>query len=182
MPLHLFTFHVFGSFSPEPSAQRELFPAARFEGLCQQLRAEPTLRFDADHQRRLVDAAIDGQQQAGYRCFAVVADHQLVHVLVGWEGDREPDTVRRRLSGLLVEALSAEFGARAWFSELGREKRVRNRTHFDYLVRSFFPKQRGLVWTCASPTRQGPIRRGPRPLGNRLATARKRLPARPAVR
>ena len=150
MPVHFYTFHAHGSFTSEPSPQRELFQRDRFGGLCQQRPAQPTVRFTADHQRKLVDTVIDSQGVAGYRCFGVVAQRQRMHLLVAWEGKSAPETIRSQIKGAVTTAMNAEFGPRAWLSQIGRDKRVRNRTHFEYLITSFFPKQRGLMWTYAA--------------------------------
>ena len=105
--------------------------------------------FDSNHQRKLIDIIIDTQARRTFRCFGVATDATQLHALIAWVNGRDPAVLRAAVESSLVRGMNREFGRRTWFSEVAGQKRVRNRTHFDYLVESFLPKHAGLVWTAS---------------------------------
>jgi len=103
--------------------------------------------FDPDHQRKLIDLIIDSQPKQTFRCLGIATDATHLHALVAWVNGREPAALRAAIRSPVTRGMNQEFGRQQWLSE-GDQKRVRNRTHFDYLVESFLPKHSGLVWTA----------------------------------
>jgi len=55
---------------------------------------------------------------------------------------------RGKMKNLLSLFLGRSTGitGRKWFAEGGSNKRVKDRKHFDHLIETYLPKQRGLFW------------------------------------
>ncbi|MEN1681588.1 MAG: hypothetical protein AAGJ46_18555 [Planctomycetota bacterium] len=88
-----------------------------------------------DHQRRLIDAAVDAQRGLRCRCFAAAAERGRFQVLVAWEDGRDARDLRRRIGRELEGAMRGEFGGAAWLSSVGSRTRLRNRPQFDHVIR-----------------------------------------------
>lgn len=77
----------------------------------------------------------------------MAAEATHVHILVSWREFTPWEEVRSKLKNLMSLMLGRYLGVpgRCWFSGKGSRRRVQTRTHFDYLMRSYFPKHRW-VW------------------------------------
>jgi hypothetical protein len=131
----------------------------------EELLGNRSLCFNDDHQRKLIDLVVDSQATLGFRCFGVSIDHSHLQTLVAWDDRRDPLRLATAIRESLNRGMQYEFGLSTWLAgqgelaeqgelagqgELaaeGEQKRVRNRTQFDYLVETYFPKQAGIVWT-----------------------------------
>ena len=58
------------------------------------------------------------------------------------------EAVRDKLKNILSLFLGRATGqiGKSWFVKLGSRKHVKDRQHFDYLVTTYLPGQRGLFW------------------------------------
>lgn len=106
--------------------------------------------FDSDHQRRLIDVAIDSQASLCVRFLGFAAGRNRVDVLVAWDDHRDASLLQTRLKDSLAFGLCSEFGRRGWFAEADKCKRVRNRTQYEYLRDHYLPKQIGTTWSTSS--------------------------------
>ncbi|MEE9211179.1 MAG: hypothetical protein V3U29_00830 [Phycisphaeraceae bacterium] len=155
MPCYLFTYHAYRSWlpdrpqgfvqkghgiqSPNPQLARAYRDAAK----------QAPVEFDRAVQRVLIEKMMDICQTESLRQHAASAEPTHVHVLVSWPADgRAWSQMRGRIQNLLSLHLSrrASVTGGRWFSRGASRKRVRDREHFNYLMRRYLPRHSGVQW------------------------------------
>lgn len=101
----------------------------------------------ADHQRRMVDAAVDAQRPLRCRCLGVAVASATVRVLIAWDDERETQALRRRLCRWLGRAMATEFGGRGWIGGGSSYRRIRNRTQLNHAMDTL-PDDASLAWVA----------------------------------
>lgn len=147
MPVHLLTFSVDQVSLPAPaSPQRAMFP------ILVSLRiAENHQNFSPeDVQRRMIDLAFDCQQPERVACYAATAGEEQLCLLVAWEDGRTAERLAVAATRRINRGLDAVFGGAVRLEKLTGDRRVRNRTQFEYLRDSYFQTLPGLAWNATS--------------------------------
>ncbi|MEM8865980.1 MAG: hypothetical protein AAGF31_10600 [Planctomycetota bacterium] len=165
MSVYQFTYHAFGSLTPEGEQHRFVLrnqpPAKRQLPLAERYRLaieERETFFNTDHQRKLIDIVMDFQAKESYRCFGVAADDTRVQAVVAWTTGVSSVDMRSAIWAALGRGMNREFGRQPWLCDVairrdGDAKRIRNRTQFDYVLDCYLPEQAcqqqtGMVWTA----------------------------------
>ncbi|MCO6046738.1 hypothetical protein NG895_22810 [Aeoliella sp. ICT_H6.2] len=153
MPCYLFTYHAYGSWMPN----RERGYVRRDEGLVAQdahmdrLYVESMkgdqIRLTAELQRVIALSVVASQERQRFVACYTATDISHAHVLISWTDGRDAVKMRGLVKGSLSRALNAAFRSQKWFSEGGSRKRVRTRSHFDYLLGTYLPSHRGVKWS-----------------------------------
>jgi hypothetical protein len=110
--------------------------------------SDDPVEFSTELERVLIAGAFDICLRREWRLHAVGTDPTHGHFLISQAGFMDWQAVRDKLKNLLSLFLgraTAQPGKR-WFGAEGSRKRVGNRAHFDYLVETYLPNQRGLFW------------------------------------
>jgi REP element-mobilizing transposase RayT len=152
MPVYLFTFHAYGTWMPDRMrgyVRRGKGILPRDDDMAGIYRAqakELPASFDETIQRALIDEAIIAGEKQSVRIHYVAAEVTHVHILVSWRSDKPWEKVRAGLRQSCTRRLNREFGRREWLVEGASRKRVKNRSHFDYLVKTYLPNHTGWKW------------------------------------
>jgi hypothetical protein len=153
MPCYLFTYHAFGSWMPDRRrgyVKRHagiLPPDERMAELYRANVRQAEVCFTDAIQRTLIDQSLDACNRQHLRCHYIATESTHVHVLVSWRIKRTWRTTRAKLRESLTRRLNEDVSRQAWFSKSPSRKRVRNRKHFEYLVREYLPKHKGWKWS-----------------------------------
>ena len=154
MAVGLFTFHAYGTWwpdNPRGYTAKDDDVRARDENMAERYREharfEP-VQFDMAEQRVLIAGAHDICMRRGWRLHAVGTDPTHAHYLISQRGYFDFVEVRDRLKNLLSLFFGRSTGTtgRTWFAAGGSNKRVEDRKHFDHLVDTYLPQQRGMFW------------------------------------
>jgi REP element-mobilizing transposase RayT len=154
MPVYLFTYHAYRSWMPDRpegfvrEGQGIQTPDPRLAKSYAEAAGHPPFRFAPDTQQLLIATAIEVCQRRKWRLHAVATEPTHLHLLLSWRGQARWQDVRGRIRNILSLELSKRQGikGRPWFSQGASRKRVRNREHFDYLVRRYLPTHSGIKW------------------------------------
>ncbi len=159
MAVFHFTFHAFGSWPTDHprgyTVREEGYQPTDAEG--QQRREErltqPIVEFDEDMQKVLVVGTYDICRRRGWRFHGGGNDNTHTHALISWNEFVDWQEARDKLKNLLSLFLGRWMGieGRTWFVEGGSRKRVTTRSHFDYLLDTYFPDHRGIYWREGMP-------------------------------
>jgi hypothetical protein len=116
----------------------------------------PTL-FNEEHKDVLFWIVADACCKRCWRLHALAAEPTHIHIPVSWRGYTKWEVVRGKLKNLMSLMLGRHFSSpsRSWFAGGGSRKRVRNRSHFDYLIGRYFPKHRW-CWREGDPVPKKP--------------------------
>jgi len=154
VPVYLFTFHAYRSWNanrPRGFVRRGLGvlpPSKNLATAYDRAAVQPPVLFDANCQRVLIWIAYDVCRRRGWRLHAAATEGTHVHYLMSWR-DRtkwlDASLRLKNVASLLLNRKRGSFGRRN-FSGSGSRKRVRDRQHFDYLMRTYLPRHRGLFW------------------------------------
>jgi REP element-mobilizing transposase RayT len=154
MPVYLFTFHAYRSWMPDRGrgyVRRDegILPpdeemAAFYE---EQAKDEPTV-LNPTLQRILIEELIIACGHQKVHLYAGTTEPSHVHSLVGWRGEKGWLAVRNGLKSSLSRRLTKESTVeqRLRLSEGASRKHVKDREHFDYLVKTYLPRHRGVAW------------------------------------
>ncbi len=152
MPCYLFTYHAYRSWMPD---RRQGFvqrgkgiqkPNAELAKQYNERAKRPQTWFGEESQRVIIDALIEACEIQECRLHYVATDATHLHVLVSWKIDRDWQTVRPCLKASVTRRLHEKQPDQQWFGRNASRKRVENREHFDFLVKVYLPKHRGLKW------------------------------------
>jgi len=153
MPCYLFTYHAYGSWMPDRKRgyverDRGILPSdpVRAEQYRTRARHDP-VTFNRAIQRLLIDETRQAAVKQRLRLHAVALDPTHAHVLVSWHDERRVKPVRSSVKSSLTRRLNRELGKRFWLVANASQKRVRDRGHFDHLVKTYLPDHRGLFWS-----------------------------------
>jgi hypothetical protein len=159
MAVCLFTFHAYGTWWPDnprgyTKVEQGILPpdeqmAERYR---QNAKFEP-VSFDLTLQQVLIAGCHDICTRRDWRLHAVGSDPTHAHYLISQHGYFDFLTVRDKLKNLLSLFLgrATSTTGRKWFAHGGSNKRVGDRKHFDHLVETYLPSQRGLFWKEGMP-------------------------------
>jgi len=153
MPCYLFTYHGYGTWLPDHPqgyVRRKEGVLATDVRMAERYRSnqcEKTAEFDPSIQRTMIDAVVGACLHQGLRGHATATDPSHVHVLVSWHSDRSWQLVRRQLRSSITRKLNLDIERRSWFSKQPSRKRVKDRSHFEYLLQTYLPRHRGLKWS-----------------------------------
>ncbi|TWT86287.1 hypothetical protein Mal64_38270 [Pseudobythopirellula maris] len=111
--------------------------------------------FSPDHQRRLIDAAYDAQSRGRLALCAAAATRDQLELLVLWADDRPQGRVGDHLQGVLERGMRSEFSPdlsaswsrSGWLDGRRCDRRLRNRTHYDWLVGRLAGERDGCSWS-----------------------------------
>jgi REP element-mobilizing transposase RayT len=154
MPCYLFTFHAYRSWNADHPRGFVLEagtiepPNANQARFYNNQAKQPRVTFGPFHQRVMIWITYDACVRRNWRLHAVATESTHIHILASWRSDEPWREISRRLKVLSSLMLGRKMGktGRKWFVRKGSRKRVRDRTHFDYLMDSYLPKHRGLRW------------------------------------
>ncbi len=158
MPVYLISLHAYRSWDEDnprgyvqrgregvqpPSAALARWRASRAK--------HPAVRLDAIQRQLLIDAAQEIAARRTWTLYAMCATPTHIHMIVGWRERQDLDKAIHTLKRLFGLALSRHVGTTGnrWFSRGCDRKRVRDREHFDHLVKTYLPKhvnESGIVW------------------------------------
>ncbi|QNN21376.1 hypothetical protein HED60_03515 [Planctomycetales bacterium ZRK34] len=102
--------------------------------------------FDANIQRLLINAVMECCTYQGYRLHCSFTDATHVHVLVSWRSSKRVSVVRQSIKQSLTRYLNRHIHRRNWLARKGSQKRVKDRDHFEYLMRKYILKHSGWKW------------------------------------
>jgi hypothetical protein len=154
MAVGLFTFHAYGTWWPDNGrgyTKKDggvLPPDADMADRYRERAVFEVVGFNADMQKVLIVGMHDLCGRRQWRVHAVGSDPTHGHFLVSHPGYFDFVEARDKMKNLLSLFLGRATGAtgRQWFAGGGSNKRVKDRKHFDHLVGTYLPKQRGLFW------------------------------------
>jgi hypothetical protein len=156
MPCYLFTYHAYGSWMPDRSRgyvkrRRGILPrdvdmAAKYHAAMK----EQALEFNDNMQGLILDTMLASHQPQVFKPYFITTDISHVHLFVGWRDGRTWLRMRSSIKGSMSRYLNNQLDRRKWFVEGGSRKQVRDRTHFEYLMRTYLPRHRGWKWSSAN--------------------------------
>ena len=152
MPCYLFTYHAYGSWMPDRKqgfVRRGQGVLSPDKGLACQYRTDakqPQITFDGSVQRLVIDELQTAWGYQDCRGHFVATDSTHVHVLVSWPDERPWKRIRSGLKSSLTRRLNQELRRQTWFSDSASRKRVKDQSHFDYLVTEYLPSHHGWKW------------------------------------
>lgn len=156
MSVALFTFHAYGSWlADRPQGhvirQRGIQPENKPLAAIQRasMSQSPTL-FDAKLQRLIAERYLTICHEEGYRPHAAATETTHVHLLTSWLDHELPiRAAGGRIKNLLSLHLSRSYDqvGHKWFSGGASRQPVKNRRHFDYLMKVYLPQHRGVFWS-----------------------------------
>ncbi len=152
MPVYLFTFHAYGTWMPDkPKGYVQ-----RGKGI---LPADPTMAnsykdrqrqeattFNRSTQQTLINIVREACYHQSLRLHAITTDASHVHILISWPAGKPVVRIRQNLKQSLTRRLNEQIRKTQWFSRGGSQKRVKDRKHFDHLMKTYLPNHRGLGW------------------------------------
>jgi len=161
MPVYLFTFHAYRSWRPDhpkgfvKRGKGILPPDPEMARHYDDAATQPPVNFSDKHQHILIEGALDIASRREWRVHAVASEPTHVHFLISWHDENASHTtwmhVRDKLKSLLGMMLTQHFhpGERGhkWFVRKGSRKRVRDREHFEYLMKTYLPRHDGRCWS-----------------------------------
>ena len=113
----------------------------------EQAKDEPSV-FDRALQRKLIEEMIVACEHQRLRLHAGTTEPSHVHGLVSWREQKGWLAVRNGVKSSLSRRLTKESkeGEPLRFSEGASRKHVRDGDHFEYLMKAYLPKHRGVAW------------------------------------
>lgn len=152
MPCYLFTYHAYGSWMPDHPrgyVRRGKGILPPDDDMAERYRLnlkQAVVRFDASVQRYLIEASLEACEHQQLCCHFIATETTHIHVLVSWKTDRTWQLMRKQIRGNITRRLNEACQRQEWFSKSPSRKRVKDETHFDYLVNQYLPKHQGLKW------------------------------------
>jgi len=121
---------------------RDMEMAARYERNAKHV----AVTFSDDRQLVVVETLEEAVTHIQCRLHFVATDPTHIHMLVSWSCERTWEQNRTSLKRALTLSLKSRFGDRPWLCEGASRKQVRERDHFEYLVKRYLPSHRGWKW------------------------------------
>jgi REP element-mobilizing transposase RayT len=81
---------------------------------------------------------------ATVHCIAVEPTH--MHIVLSWTHTRDRLSMSASVKTAVSRQLNESYGKRTWLVKNALRKQVKDREHFDYLLREYLPSHRGLFW------------------------------------
>ncbi|MBL4701545.1 MAG: hypothetical protein JKX85_09840 [Phycisphaeraceae bacterium] len=111
-----------------------------------QKQKQAIVSFTSEIQKELIQASLNAMDHVPIRIHGIATELTHVHILLSWNTQTQWKTIRTSLRSGLSRHLNNQLGQKTWFARKGSRKRVRDRTHFDYLKTKYLPKHAGLKW------------------------------------
>jgi len=154
MPVYLITLHAYRSWGPDKSrgfVRKGLGiqpPSDEMARMYVGQAGDDPVTFTPDLQRVLIAGAFDICSRRDWRLHAIGTDPTHGHFLISEMQFMDWEAVRDKLKNLLSLFLGRATNQRdkSWFVSKGSRKRVEDQQHFEYLVETYLPDQRGLFW------------------------------------
>ncbi len=154
MAVYLITLHAYRTWGPDKprgfvrKGQGIQPPSEEVARMYNGQAGDDPVSFSVVSQRVLITGAYDICAHRQWRLHAVGTDPTHGHFLISQSGFMNWQAVRDKLKNLLSLFLGRASGVQGkrWFVADGSRKHVQNKAHFDYLVDSYLPKQRGAFW------------------------------------
>ncbi len=162
MPCYLFTLHTYRSWMPDnlrgfvkKSEGVQPTNPALAESYRDAASDEP-YEFDDLTQRFVVEVVRGIGARHRWRVHAIACEPTHIHLLVSWESGEAWSSVRGKFKNIISLELSKrhEQLGRRWLSTGASRKRVKDRTHFDYLMKTYLPRHGGACW-CEGSVSEG---------------------------
>jgi REP element-mobilizing transposase RayT len=156
MPVYHFTFHAYGTWMPDhPKGyvrrnQGVLPPNAKMADQYRRNMKQPTTQLTADIQRLALDTLIAAQAPQRIKLYAVATEDVHLHLIIGWDDDRDPIRVRANVKSSLTRVLNQTLGKRRWFARNAGQTRVKGHKHLHHLAHVYLPTHPGLFWRSES--------------------------------
>jgi REP element-mobilizing transposase RayT len=151
MPVYLFTFHAYRSWMPShrrgyTKRGKGYFPTDENMAQNYESRAnhDPTI-FDEELSRILIEQLRESCVIIHCRLHAGTTEPTHIHGLVSWKHVRGWMSIRSSLKTALTKRLKAIREDLA-LSRGASRKQVKDRSHFDYLLKTYLPAHHGLAW------------------------------------
>ena len=152
MPCYLFTYHAYGSWMPDRAAgyvrrkEGVLVADCKLAKCYRKNLKGDVVEFDERAQRTLISATREAFSFQSLRGHAMATDPTHVHILVSWNDERVWKLIRRRVRTSLTMQLNRAVEKRTWFAKQPSRKRVKDREHLNYLMKTYLPRHRGWKW------------------------------------
>ena len=154
MPAYLFTYHAYRSWMPDrpqgfvQKGAGIAPPNKSLANVYAETAEFPPVLFKPDIQEILLETALGACERRGWRLHAAAAEPTHVHLLVSWSDQGRWQDVRGKLRNIMSLEISRRHCStgRPWFSQGASRKRVRDRKHFEHLVRKYLPRHGGVGW------------------------------------
>jgi hypothetical protein len=127
MPCYLFTYHAYGSWMPDHRRGyvrrgEGIVPSDPHMAACYRANLKQSeIQFSKSIQREVIEGAL--------------------------EACREWQVARKQIRSKITRRLNAMHKRQNWFSKSLSRKQVKDRAHFDYLIRKYLPRHSGLKWS-----------------------------------
>ena len=156
VPVYFFTYHAYRSWMPDhkrgfvKEGEGYLPPNPKLAKAYRDVAKFPPVEFDHDTEKLLIEVAQDVCGRRDWHFHGGATEPSHFHALVSWRGNHRWQDVRGKIRNILSLELSKRAGTtgRPWFVQKASRKRVRDRDHFDYLMKTYIlKKHRGWRWT-----------------------------------
>ena len=164
MAVYLFTFHAYRSWNADNprgyvrKGQGILTPDAAQARKYDRLAKEPPVLFTVDNQLVMLWILSDACRRRNWRLYQIASEPTHIHLLVSWREFLPWQKVRGKLKNLMSRELGRQCSmpGHRWFAGGASRKRVKDRRHFEHLMKRYLPSHRGLVWREGDPLPQLP--------------------------
>jgi REP element-mobilizing transposase RayT len=154
MPVYLFTFHAYRSWSPAHCRGyvrrgEGILPSdPRMADIYDRQATDPPVLFTPEIQRILIQTAHEVCSSRQWRLHAAGTEPTHIHLLVSWKTFIPWNNVTMRLKNVMSLFLGRrlKMPKRKWFVRGESRKRVTDRKHFDHLMNVYLAKHRGTFW------------------------------------
>ena len=152
MPCFLFTWHTYASWMPDrPQGyvhwERGLQPSnPKLAQRYREQQKDTSVVFSAEQQQLLIGELRRSAELATFRLHYVAFEPTHLHVLVSWHDARTYEQLRRSIRRSISLALNRHGGQRRWLSRGESKRRVKDQSHFDYLINKYLPDHGGWKW------------------------------------
>ena len=153
MPCFLFTYHAHGSWLPDRSRgyvrRKEGIQVAdaNMAACYRRNLKQAVVVFDKRIQAVQITGVLEACTCLAARCHGIGTDGSHIHLLVSWNSERSWESVSEAIKSSLTRRLNKQVYRQKWFSKGSSRKRVRDRSHYEYLLTKYLPSHRGLCWS-----------------------------------
>jgi len=153
MPVYHFTFHTYGSWLPDKPKgyvirgkgiqKQDLDEADNYR----KKMTDSTVLLSEPHFEILKQSFTELTTAQRLRLHGYAMDPTHVHLLLSWHDPRRVLPVRTQIKRSLTMRLKIlDFKRSKWWARDASQKRVRDQSHFDYLIYDYFPSHHQKYW------------------------------------
>lgn len=152
MPVYLFTFHAYASWMPDRKQGfvqhgKGILPSdPQMAQSYRDRQSQNKVTFNEFIQLNIIDAIQENHKHSHYRLHAIATDPSHVHILISWHDQRPTAKLRTAVKQAVTRHLNLSIQKQQWFSRKGSQKRIRDKQHFDYLMKVYLRRHKGLSW------------------------------------